>query len=100
MPCPFCQEKLSSGIGFRVGAIASKTYKLGDKLDWKGKDCRPEKRPKGGNISTVGYFNCDNIRCSTWSDCYPEVQQAIITIRGTSLPKPRPLHLETISATK
>jgi hypothetical protein len=81
LPCPFCQEKVISGVGFRVGAITNKRYQLGDKLEWTGQECRPAERPSHGNLTTVGYFNCDNVRCSTWQDCYPEVQQAIVVIR-------------------
>jgi hypothetical protein len=78
--CPFCHEKVSSGVGFKVGALCNKSYKLGEKVDWTGSVLRPEKKPAKGNIVSIGYFNCDNVRCSSWQDCYPEVQQALIKI--------------------
>ncbi|HEY9756871.1 MAG TPA: hypothetical protein V6C97_17020 [Oculatellaceae cyanobacterium] len=80
--CPFCHEKVSSGVGFKVGALTNKAYKLGDKLDWSGTALRPDKQPAKGNITSIGYFNCDNVHCSTWQDCYPEVQQAFIKIEN------------------
>jgi hypothetical protein len=79
--CPFCHEKVSSGVGFKAGALNSKAYRLGENLDWKGTILRPEQKPKQGNIVTIGYFNCDNVSCSTWQDCYPQVQQAYIRVK-------------------
>lgn len=57
-------------------------YKIGDTLSWQGESKRPETPPPAGNIRTIGYFNCDNLRCSTWSDCFPDVQQAIVVIEN------------------
>lgn len=79
--CPKCGKKVTSGIGFRAGALDQRSYKLGERLQWKGSRVRPSERPKDGNLKTVGYFECDNLNCSTWQDCYPEVQEALITIR-------------------
>ncbi len=80
--CPFCHEKVISGIGFKVGALNAKSYKIGDKLEWKGDNPRPAKKPPGGDIVSIGYFNCDNVRCSTWQDCYPQVQQAFVRVKN------------------
>lgn len=82
LSCPFCKEKVTSGIGFGIGSVNNTNYKIGDKLSWDGPHCRPAKRPRGGNIKSVGHFNCDNIRCQTWNDCYPQVQHALITVKG------------------
>jgi hypothetical protein len=67
--CPFCNEKVTSGVGFKVGALTNKSYRIGDKLNWKGSPLRPEKPPA----------------CSTWQDCYPQVQQAFILVRNNVL---------------
>lgn len=58
---------------------------LGEKLRWDGPNCRPPQRPPNGNMKTVGYFNCDNPRCDTWKDCFPEVQEALITVRNDEI---------------
>jgi len=79
--CPHCQEKIVSAIGFQVGSLENHQYKLGDTLNWKKEPRRPAKRPAGGNIVTLGHFNCDNPRCSTWQDCYPDIQTVKITIK-------------------
>jgi hypothetical protein len=81
IPCPKCGKKVTSGIGFRAGAVNQLSYKLGERLKWDGPRVRPSNRPKDGNLKTVGYFECDNLNCETWQDCYPEVQEALITIR-------------------
>ena len=85
--CPFCKEKVTSGVGFQIGSVENRNYKLGEKISWEGAHCRPEKRPKDGNIKAIGYFNCDNFKCKTWSDCYPEVQQALITVKNDLIEK-------------
>jgi hypothetical protein len=83
--CPACQGKVVSGVGFRLGAIAAKQYQVGDELSWDGAPTRPATRPKAKVVKTVGYFNCDNIRCSTWQDCFPTVQLALITVEGNRI---------------
>lgn len=85
--CPFCNEKVTSGVGFRLGCLENKNYKPGEKLSWEGGTCRPETRPKGGNIKSVGYFNCDNVKCKSWTDCFPEVQQALIVVKNDVIEK-------------
>lgn len=81
--CPICDSVVRSGVGFRVGIIKHLTYRLGQKLDWGNvQNSRPPVRPENGNLKTIGYFNCDNPRCQTWSDCFPEVQEAIIIIKN------------------
>ncbi len=85
--CPFCNEKVTSGVGFRLGCLENKNYKLGDKLKWEGAVCRPETRPQDGSIQSIGYFNCDYVKCKTWSDCFPEVQQALVTIKNDVIEK-------------
>jgi hypothetical protein len=80
--CPKCQKTIKPQIGFRAGTIRQRTYKMGDKLDWEGPGTVPEARPSGGNLKTIGYFECDNLHCSTWQDCYPEVQEALIVIES------------------
>lgn len=79
--CPFCKEPIESGVGFALGALKRKSYRVGDNLDWDGDLIRPSARPVSCNFDTLGYFNCDNLRCSTWSDCFPDVQRALIIIR-------------------
>lgn len=79
--CPYCQAVISSGVGFQVGTIEHRKYKIGESLNWKGKPSRPKERPTGGNLVTIGYFNCDNPACGSWFDCYPEVQTARVVIR-------------------
>jgi hypothetical protein len=82
IPCPKCGKKVTSGIGFRAGSVDQRSYKLGERIAWDGPRPRPNKRPDGGNLKTVGYFECDNLNCETWADCYPEVQEALITIKS------------------
>ena len=81
LKCPNCGSAVESGIGFRAGVLRQASYKIGDKLSWDGPNSRPVERPAGGNFKTIGYFNCDNLKCTTWHDCFPEVQEALITIR-------------------
>ena len=83
--CPFCKEQLTSGVGFRLGAILRLNYQMGDELIWRGGECRPESKPPLCDFKTVGYFNCDNPACSTWTDCFPEVQHALITVRDNRI---------------
>ena len=71
---------MESGIGFRYGVIANKRYSLGDEVAWDGSNSRPASRPDVKVVKTIGYFNCDNMNCSSWQDCYPLVQLALITI--------------------
>jgi hypothetical protein len=78
--CPICGAHIESGIGFQVGAIENRNYKVGEKLNWKGATLRPETRPNEGRLRTIGYFNCDNVNCDSWKDCYPDVQNALIEI--------------------
>ncbi|HEY9715492.1 MAG TPA: hypothetical protein V6C72_18605 [Chroococcales cyanobacterium] len=85
LDCPFCKQKVESGVGFRLGEIKNASYRIGDKLSWNGRYCRPAKRPPNGDIVSVGYFNCDNVRCSTWQDCFPVVQQALITVKADTI---------------
>lgn len=80
--CPFCAQTVSSGVGFRVGALMGKQYRIGDSIVWEGGPTRPESRPPAGNIRSIGYFNCDNIKCSSWSDCFPEVQLALVVVEN------------------
>ena len=80
LDCPRCGAKVSSGIGFQVGAIKRANYRLGERISWDGPVVRPAERPQSGNLRTIGYFNCDNPRCESWQDCFPEVQEALITI--------------------
>ena len=85
LECPHCGKAVHSGIGFRAGTVNQLSYHLGQSLKWDGPNCRPATRPPGGNLQTIGYFNCDNPRCDTWKDCFPEVQEALITIRDDVL---------------
>jgi hypothetical protein len=80
LECPYCNSAIESGVGFQVGVIENRAYHLGDQLNWKGTNCRPKQRPPSGTLRTIGYFNCDNPNCSSWSDCYPEVQSALIVV--------------------
>ena len=71
---------MQSGVGFRWGAIANKSYKPGEKIDWQGGPTRPRQKPDAKVVKTVGYFNCDNVGCPSWQDCFPAVQRALVTI--------------------
>jgi len=70
-----------------LGAVKNATYSLGDRLSWDGPVLRPSQRPNADRIVTVGYFNCDNIRCASWQDCYPMVQKALITVEKDVISK-------------
>ena len=72
-------------MGFRVGAILRLNYQMGDELIWRGGECRPPEKPLLGNVKTLGYFNCDNPACKSWTDCFPEVQHALITIADNKI---------------
>jgi hypothetical protein len=85
LECPFCKEKVQSGVGFRWGTIANIKYRTGDRVDWSRGPTRPSVKPDATVVKTVGYFNCDNIRCSTWQDCYPAVQRALVTIEDDQI---------------
>ncbi len=85
--CPHCGTLITAGIGFRAGVVKDLTYKLGEKIDWSGKRIWPEERPAGGNFKTIGYFECENIRCETWNDCYPDVQEVVIEIENDIIRK-------------
>jgi len=85
LQCPFCQTKVNSGVGFQVGAIENRSYKIGDSINWSAPHCRPAKQPKDGRLKTIGYFNCDNPACSSWTDCYPQVQNALIVINNNQI---------------
>lgn len=83
--CPFCDSDIMSGVGFKLGHLANLRYKVGDELKWEGGNCRPASCPDANVIKTIGYFNCDNIKCSSWQDCYPNVQLALITIENNTI---------------
>ncbi len=83
--CPFCGAPVESGVGFNVGKIEKRRFAVGDEIDWGGLDTRPAVRPENGDLQTIGYFNCDNLKCSSWKDCYPEVQTALIVITNDHL---------------
>ncbi|MBU6454553.1 MAG: hypothetical protein KGS72_22480 [Cyanobacteria bacterium REEB67] len=72
-------------MGFRVGAVLRLNYQLDDELIWRGGECRPSERPAIGNIKTVGYFNCDNPACKSWTDCFPEVQHALVVVKNNRI---------------
>lgn len=78
--CPKCNADIISGVGFRLGKVASLRYKVGDSLSWDGDSCRPSTKPASKEIKTLGYYNCDNMKCPSWQDCYPDVQLAVITV--------------------
>jgi hypothetical protein len=90
LQCPKCDKKMQSEIGFKVGRLGGLSYKLGEKLEWTGKERRPEQRPADGSLRTIGYFECDNLDCETWHDCYPEVQEALIVIRQDVIAEVKP----------
>ncbi len=90
MSCPHCGKPVTSGIGFRVGALLRRSYWLGDKLLWEGGRIRPEIRPADGRLSTIGYFECENPRCPSWQDCFPAVQEALIAIADDVICDVRP----------
>jgi hypothetical protein len=88
--CPKCGKNVSSGIGFRAGIIDRRSYRLGDSLVWEGGATRPDNRPYRGNLKTIGYFECDNLKCETWADCYPEIQEALIIIKEDIISEAKP----------
>ncbi len=81
---------ITEGISFKVGVVDQKRYRIGDKLSWQGKT-RPDVRPTDGNLKTIGYFECSNLKCSTWHDCFPEVQEVLITIEADVIVKIEPI---------
>lgn len=83
--CPHCNSKIISGVGFRFGHLNQTRYKLGDELAWEGDNCRPPSRPSASVIKTLGHYNCDNIKCSTWQDCFPDIQNVLITIENNRI---------------
>ncbi len=86
LECPTCGKVVRSGVGFRAGLIKQINYHVGEKIKWgSGEGSRPVERPPDGNLKTIGYFNCDNPRCDTWKDCFPEVQEAVITIANDEI---------------
>ena len=89
--CPRCGTGLTCGIGFRAGAVKGTNYKIGDKIDWNGKHLWPSERPAGGNLKTIGYFECENLRCETWADCFPEVQEVVIRIENDVIQDYKPV---------
>ncbi len=88
--CPKCSKTFIADIGFRAGVIDRRSYKLGDKLSWEGAELSPAIRPADGNFKTVGYFECDNLSCSTWQDCYPEIQEALIIVKDDIILEAKP----------
>lgn len=78
--CPNCATPVSCGIGFRAGIVRRIQYKLGDKITWDERNSWPTKRPQDGTFNTIGYFECENLNCSTWQDCFPQVQEVLISI--------------------
>ncbi|MBX9723891.1 MAG: hypothetical protein K2X81_20965 [Candidatus Obscuribacterales bacterium] len=80
--CPKCGAAITCGIGFRAGTVKNLNYQIGDKIDWSGKRNWPEHRPPDGTFKTIGYFECENLRCETWNDCFPQVQEVLITIKN------------------
>jgi hypothetical protein len=88
--CPHCGKNVTSGIGFRAGAVNRQSYKIGERLNWQGENLRPAQRPVGGNLKTVGYFECDNLKCTTWQDCYPEIQEALIVVKDDIISEAKP----------
>lgn len=87
LKCPKCKTPVTSGVGFRAGLVNSLSYKIGDKLEWQGKPCWPEERPSGGNFKTIGYFDCENLNCPTWQDCFPEIQEVLISVHSDYITK-------------
>jgi len=87
LKCPFCQAPIESGVGFCVGALESRKYELGEELNWVGESCRPQSKPANGRLSTIGYFNCDKPGCESWTDCFPDVQHALIEIIDNRIDK-------------
>lgn len=89
--CPKCSKPVQSGIGFRVGTINNIDYKLGDRVTWDGPKMRPKHRPENGNLKTIGYYECDNLKCESWADCYPEIQEALIVIENDVISAAKPV---------
>lgn len=89
--CPKCGAEITCGIGFRAGTVGGINYKLGDKIVWAEKRNWPQERPEDGSFKTIGYFECENLRCPTWSDCFPEVQEVVITIKNDVISDLRPV---------
>jgi hypothetical protein len=87
--CPKCGKNVASGIGFRIGKVAGLSYKLGQKIAWDAPS-RPPSRPPNGSLKTIGYFECDNLQCESWHDCYPEVQEALIVIADDVIAEAKP----------
>ena len=90
LPCPKCGAKISSGIGFRVGKVAGLSYEIGDRITWGDSGNRPAVRPQDGSLKTIGYFECENLDCETWQDCFPEVQEVLIVIENDVIEDVKP----------
>lgn len=89
--CPECGQIVSSGIGFRAGVVNNLIYKTGDRISWEGTKTWPPERPEGGSFKTIGYFECENLKCETWHDCYPEVQEVLITLIADTIVSAKPI---------
>jgi hypothetical protein len=92
--CPKCGAAVSCGVGFRAGTVKGTDYKIGDKIDWSGKTNWPAERPDDGSFKTIGYFECENLRCETWNDCFPEVQEVLITIEHDIIRAAEPIFFQ------
>ena len=89
--CPKCGAAITCGIGFRAGTVRNLNYKLGDRIHWDKQPTWPEERPNNGDFKTIGYFECENLRCETWNDCFPEVQEVLITIKDDQISEATPI---------
>jgi hypothetical protein len=92
--CPRCGATISCGIGFRAGTVNGADYRLGDRIGWSGKNTWPAQRPEGGNLKTIGYFECENLQCETWKDCFPDVQEVLITILSDVISNIKPVSFQ------
>ena len=72
-------------MGFKLGFLNQDIYKIGDQISWEGEELRPDSKPSHPVIKTLGHFNCDNLKCSTWQDCFPDVQTALITVENNRI---------------
>ena len=88
--CPRCGKLVKSGIGFRAGTVNNLSYKIGEMINWDCPPTWPGTRPADGNLKTIGYFECDNLNCETWQDCYPEVQEALIIVKADIISDAKP----------
>ena len=72
--CPWCFEESDVRAQFRFGLRDLREYRIGDRLEWKGRGVRtPRLRPPGGDFDSEAYVECPKCGREFWLQ---------VTIRG------------------